>query len=343
MTERDPIDQEVSKETSVETNWKRMGLASILILVVAWLALSVGPNTWNWLIEQYRLRQSPQFTFTFSGVPDETHPVYEVTFDMFYTSKPLGSFDISVNADYRGQGYNYPVDVIIRPAEGNPKPVGRWKNFRDDHTKPQSLTLTDKSLFEYSNVPYLPSVVGLADGVTDTLSKGKFDIEVIAQDGTRLASKTVEVVNTPWSHAAQLSDSLIGATQAITAYVTVRNIGMPAEFYVVGNLYDATSVPTDTLEQGQDGWSPAKSWGQPQMTFSAPSPSAVENGAEFTIEFPIAGGQLQNRHTYVLETFAIKRLPGLEFSPGDWRTSPESWRIRDNPTYMLIVVPVGME
>ena len=118
---------------------------------------------------------------------------------------------------------------------------------------------------------------------------------------------------------------------------------MPAEFYVVGNLYDATSVSIDTLEQGEDGWSPAKSWGKPQMAFGEPSPGVMKTGTEFTVQLPIAAGQLYARCTYVLETFALKHLPGLEFSPGDWRTSPESWRVRDNPTYMLIVVPAGME
>ena len=82
---------------------------------------------------------------------------------------------------------------------------------------------------------------------------------------------------------------------------------------------------------------------QPQMAFGEPSPGVMKTGTEFTVQLPIAAGQLHARRTYVLETFALKHLPGLEFSPGDWRTSPESWRVRDNPTYMLIVVPAGME
>jgi hypothetical protein len=336
------LDQE-SKETSVQTNWKKVGFVALLLLVIVVLASSIGPGAWRQLTREYRLHRTPEFTFTFSGLPDPNDPTYEVTFDMFYARAPLGKFGVSISADYRGSGYEGPVDVTIRPATGEPRSVGRWDNFKNDHATSQVFTLTERSLFEYSAVPLVTSVVGLADGVVDTPSEGTFDIEVTAADGTRLARKTAKVVNTPWSHAAQLSDSLIGATQSITAYVTVRNIGAPAEFYVVGNLYDATSVSPDTIEQGEDGWSPAKSWGEPQVSFGELSPGVVQTGAKFTIALPIDSGQFEARHTYILETFALKHLPGLEFSPGDWRTSPESWRVRDNPTYMMIVVPAGME
>jgi len=334
---------QASKETSVETNWKKIGLAAAIVLVAIALASFFGLNVWGRVVKEYRLRQAPQFTFTFSNVLNESSPTYEVTFDMLYASKPLGQFVVSVNADYRGTGFAYPVAIGIRRATGDLESIGRWDNFRDQHATPQTFTLTEKSLAEYAAVPPQASVVGLADNAIDLPSKGQFHIEVTAQDGTQLARQVVEVVNTPWSHATQLSDSLIAATQTITAYVTVRNIGMPAEFYVVGNLYDATSVSIDTLEQGEDGWSPAKSWGKPQMAFGEPSLGVVKTGIEFTVQLPIAAGQLHARRTYVLETFALKHLPGLEFSPGDWRTSPESWRVRDNPTYMLIVVPAGME
>lgn len=339
MTE---LDQE-SKETSVQTNWTKVGLVALLILVVVVAGSSVGPALWRQLTREYRLRQSPEFTFTFSGVADQDAPVYEVTFDMFYARTPLGKFDVSISADYRGQGYDGPVDVAIRPAAGEPISIGRWDNFKNDHAKPLTFTLTERALFEYSAVPLTTSVVGLADGVVDTPSEGTFEVVVTAADGSHLAQKGVKVINTPWSHAAQLSDSLIGATQSITAYVTVRNIGAPAEFYVVGNLYDATSVSPDTIEQGEDGWSPGKSWGKPQVTFGELSPGTIAGGARFTVALPIASNQFQARHTYILETFALKHLPRLEFSPGDWRTSPESWRVRDNPTYMMIVVPAGME
>lgn len=317
-------------------HWKGIGgIVSILTLAVVILQLCFGQGL-LWPMLNNRIdEQPPTFEFQCEDVLEQNVPVYEVTEPLADIGSPLDPFQITVTSDYHGDNVHGPVLIRIRTANGVPVEVNRWDDFQVVPRKSCSLFLTPSDLFNYSRVTHKSSALNLTHEDPTADRRGQFDIEIVHKNKI-LANKTITVVNTPWFHSTQLSDSVIHAGEPITTYATVRNFGIPSKFIVFGNLYDSTSADTSTLESSD--WGPNESW-ELLNYYGNIETDVIDTNNELIVPFVIRGSFFEERHTYILETYAVKYLPYLKFPEGDdWRTSMHSWRVRDQPHYSTIVV-----
>jgi hypothetical protein len=239
---------------------------------------------------------------------------------------------ITVNAiksgDNRGD-----VIVQITRANGETVEVARWKEFQNSWSSSQSFSLTPSKIFEYAGVRTTASAIDPTASNPIEKKTGQFKLEII-HNNAPLYSQPIQVVNAPWIHSTQLSDSELVGKEAVTAYITVKNFGFPAEFNIVANLYDATEGQPSTLERS---WWAGKTW--KGILYKATQRTAVlDTGKESTVALVIPAEHFTTRHAYILETFAVKRLPFLKFPGGDWLKSEEGWRARDQVHYSTIVV-----
>jgi len=271
--------------------------------------------------------QPPKFDFQFGGVIDNDNPIYEVTEELAYIGSKLGTIKIIVSADYSGNKISGPVNIKIQSDD-----VDEWAQFQHPNRDSKVFYLTPSDLFNYSGVAARGAALNLTQTDSPAATSGQFKIDV-GWSGDELANKKVTVVNTPWIHSTQLSDSTIYAGENITAYVTVKNRGAPSNFYVVGLLYETTSTDSSTLVIGSKGWDPEKTWGA-VMHSTDQKTDKIDNNTESIVPLPIPGYKFEAQHTYILETYAIKELPYLH-PKKDW---PNCWEVRDPPHYSTIVV-----
>jgi len=269
----------------------------------------------------------PKFDFQFGGVIDNDNPIYEVTEELAYIGSKLGTIEIIVSADYSGNEISGPVNIEIQSDE-----VDMWAQFQHPNRDSNVFYLTPSDLFNYSGVPARVAALNLTQSDSPAATGGQFKIDVVWNDN-ELASKIITVVHTPWIHSTQLSDSTIYAGENITAYVTVKNRGAPSNFYVVGLLYETTSTNSSTFVIGSEGWWPGETWGNPSHMADQKT-DKIDTNSECIVPLPIPGDKFEAQHTYILETYAIKKLPYLH-PKKDW---PYCWEVRDSPHYSTIVV-----
>lgn len=319
---------------------RKMPTVAVAALLVAVASLLFGPNIVLRIREAWIAGRPPDFEFLCEGVLEPNVCVYEVAEQLAYVDTDLGEFQIGVSSDYRGDEYPGAVVIQIRPGIGDaPVKRGEWEQFQMLPRETKAITLTASHLFGYAGLSdRTPSITPQEESAT--VSTGHFDIEVThGLGGPVLATATITVVNSPWLHLTQLSDSTIRAGEPVTAYVTVRNLGGPADFKVVGILYDATMAVSGTLDTGggSEGWWPSKSWARIDAV-GQPTDHEILNNEEFTVALVVHGHHFQERHIYILETYVVKHLPYLQYPDGGWISSAESWRARDQPHYSTVVV-----
>lgn len=291
-------------EPKKEMTSKQISLGAILILVITILTLMFGPNILGQIHSYLEAKQPPTFEFQCEDVLANV-PVYEVTEHLADIGSPLDPFQITVTSDYCGNNVRGPVRIRIRTANEEPVRLNlSWENFQISHSESRSLFLTPSDLFNYSRLSHKSSALNLTQGDPTADRRGQFDIEIV-HNNKILANKTITVVNTPWFHSTQLSDSVIQVGEPITTYVTVRNLGIPSEFIVFGDLYDSTSADTATIE-GTD-WGPNKSWKLLDY-YGNIETDVIDTNGELTVPFVIPGSFFEERHTYILETCAVKNL-----------------------------------
>lgn len=293
-------------------------LRSIVIFVAAIVTILVGLTS--------IISFDPSFDFNYLDQPNDP-PIYEVTEGLADPGSAIDLSDIYAIATYSGKKYSGPVNIQIKTASGETKTIANWSNFQKSHLD-IPLDLAPSDLFEYSGL-----------NCEDPEGKrGVFEIEV-AYSGKKLHSEKITVVYTPWLHTTRLSNVAIPANESITARVKVKNFGTPSKFKVVGNLYDATFINTSTLESYfKEWWAPKKTWNLTHPEVNETNAKIDTNG-ECTVVLTINGSFFEERHIYILETFAEKNLPYLKFpiENGSINLS-ESWRVRDQPHYSAIVV-----
>lgn len=326
-------DNEPKKEM---TSKQIIAILIFLAIVTPTLTFMFGPNILGQIHSYWGAKQPPKFEFQYEDVLEPNVPVYEVTEHLADIGSLLGKVRITVTTDYGGNNVRGTVCIRIRRANEVPVRLNQsWENFQISHSESRSLFLTPSDLFNYSRLSHKSSALNLTQGDPTADRRGQFDIEIV-HNNKILANKTITVVNTPWFHSTQLSDSVIQVGEPITTYVTVRNLGSPSKFIVFGDLYDSTSADTSTIE-GTD-WGPNKSWKLLDY-YGNIETDVIDTNGELTVPFVIPGSFFEERHTYILETCAVKYLPYLKFPEGyDWRTSKHSWRVRDPPHYSTIVV-----
>ena len=310
---------------------KRNFLVGIALLIVTIILVVIA--VYPIISTSIKSNQPPKFDFLFEGVLDNDNPIYEVTEELVDLNSTIDMSKIRVSATYKGEDYNGQVNIQIKPASGETIDVANWSNFQKSHSDVE-LDLTPLDLFKNS---------GLNDG--DPESKlGWFEIEVTyPHEPLPLHSENITVVYTPWVHSIQLSDSaILAGSEDITAGVTVKNFGSPSKFKVFGHLYDATSINTSTLVD----YSKGIGWWAPERTWYLKADDVVDNETDIistnegrTVVLTINRSFFEERHIYILETYAVKNLPYLKYPSDDtWITSDESWRVRDQPHYSAIVV-----
>jgi hypothetical protein len=299
------------------------------IFVVIGVLVEVVPPA----IRVWELNQPPKFDFHFEGVLDNDNPIYEVTEELADPNSTIDMSKIHVSATYKGEDYNGQVNIQIKTPSGETKPVANWSNFQKSHSDVK-LDLTPLDLFKNS---------GLNDG--DPEGKlGWFEIEVTyPHEQLPLHSENITVVYTPWVHSIQLSDSaILAGSEDITACVTVKNFDSPSKFKVFGHLYDATSINTSTLvdySKGIGSWAPTRTWDLKADDVIDHEIDIISTNEGRTAVLTINRSFFEERHIYILETYAVKNLPYLKYPSDDtWITSDESWRVRDQPHYSAIVV-----
>lgn len=292
---------------------------AILVSIVVFLAAIVT----IWLGAPSIISFPPSFDFNYLDQPNDP-PVYELTEQLADPGSTIDLSDIYAIATYSGKEYSGLVNIQIKNARGETKTIANWSNFQKSHSD-IPLDLAPSDLFEYSGL-----------NCEDPEGKrGKFEIEV-AYLGKKLYSEKITVVYTPWLHTTQLSDVAILAGEPITACVTVKNFGSSSKFNVIGLLYDATSINTSTLESAR--WAPSDSWDHKTEGDANYVTGMIGNNEECTAELTLNGNLFEERHIYILETYAVKNRPYLKYRNGTWITSPDSWRVRDQPHYSTIVV-----
>jgi len=308
-------------------------IGTVIAILVFLFDRGILPRIWEG-IESHR---PPTFDFIYEGLLEPEIARYEVTQELFHIDSLLSNFQITVSADYYGNKYSGPVIIRILPTYGQPIEVARWDDFRAMHKDIRSFTLTPSQLIRYSGLSYSYPALPLFQNHLTEERMGKFDIEVF-YDGQALGKESITVVNTPWTHSIQLSDSSIAVTEPITAFVTVKNFGAPSDFYVNGLLYEIRDVITQSLEVGDVGWWPDKSWEYTKEKIYWDIGELVTD-QEISEELPLTSVSFNERRIYILETYVVKKLPDLKFpDSGDWISSDESWRIRDQPLYSTFVV-----
>ena len=295
-------------------------IVGFVVMILTLAALFTGGIEW------YKSLQAPEFDFRYGGMQTNVPPIYEVTEWLADTDskKNISIKSIIVSAEYSGKEHNGQVLIKIKPASGKSKEVTNWSNFRSNHSDlPLDLVPSRLSNYAGVNCYEYPG------------NRGQFEIEIAPPEDKPLHTEKITVVNTPWLHYTQLSDASIFAGEPITACVTVKNFGCPSEFCVYGILYDATDTNTSLLELAE--WWPGVTWDSTNYSKQEVT-NKIDTKKECTIVLTINGSFFKERHMYILETYAVKNLPYLKFHDGNWTTSFDRWRVRDQPHYSTIVV-----
>ncbi len=291
----------------------------------------------------YVLRRPPSFTFLCEGGAEPGSCVYEVTSPLRWGGDQQSRAQIIVSADYCSGHVAGPVHIEIQPAEGESTEVEGWEQFQASHGESRTVSLALEDLFAYSGVPHPDGVPGITASGAPKQARGQFDIRIMYADKV-MASTTITVVNTPWLHCTYLADSVIRAGEPLTAYVTVMNFGGRSSFSVEGGLHEVFPADSDTvsstLEVDSDGWHLGKTW---PLLYYTPSDmtnlvDTIQTGQDSTVRLVLPGHLFKSRHVYILDTWAVKRLPYLSFPDGDWRSSKDSWRAADYGQFSVVVV-----
>jgi hypothetical protein len=316
----------MKEDYSKRNFWVGIALLIVAIVTVVFVAYPL-------ISTSIKSNQPPKFDFRFGGVLDNDNPRYEVTGELADPNSPIVMSKIHVSATYNGEDYSGQVNIQIKTPGGETIDVANWSNFQKSHSDIE-LDLTPLDLFKNS---------GLNDGDPEG-KQGWFEIEVTyPHEQLPLHRKNITVVYTPWVHSIQLSDSaIVAGSEDITACVTVKNFGSPSEFKVFGHLYDATSINTSTLVDYSEGigwWAPSRTWDLKADDIADIVTDMINTNEERTTMLTINRSFFEERHIYILETYAVKNLPYLKYPSDDtWITSDESWRVRDQPHYSAIVV-----
>jgi len=292
-------------------------------------------------------KKLPNFILQYEGLKDSKNPVYEVAEEL--NNKILGEFKITVSTDYKGDKIRGEVDVIIVTAKGDSILVSKWDDFQITKNQSRTFYLTTEDLFNYSGLPSRAYSLDVIKEDPIAEKKGKFDIEISQINGKILFKQTVTVLSSPWFHSTQISDSTIREGEEINAYVFLKDYGTDSKFLVVGLLYE---LPSDENKIFINSSALKVPWSPNEMLNSDPvdevraeiDPLEFENKeGKISLNFPSQeakkkGFKFEKERIYLLETFVIKYLPYLKYPDDDWKSSSESWRVRDEPSYLLIFV-----
>ncbi len=329
---------------------KLVAILAIVGALVGIVSVFFGEGIYQRLRDYLITKQPPRFEFLHEGALRSNVPVYEVTEELAHapSGNPIitkSTFQISVSAKYEGDEYAGPVRIVLIASDGREVHFDGWESFQKSSQDTVPVPLDPLDLVDYSGVDREPFPLNRIQRAPEAVTKGQFNIEI--RSGSRiLDTERITVLNTPWYHTVQLSDSSIQAGGSVTAYVTVENIGGPSRFSVFCILYDATYVDPSTLNIGSEGWWPAKTWDDAIGIVTAQTEKVIGTNEEFSVVFKIPGEsftkpsfKFQAKHVYVVETYVLKKLPYLRFpDEGSWLTSEDRWRARNHPQYATIVV-----
>ena len=278
----------------------------------------------------------------------------------FVENDNLEEFEIFITANYWGNKYGGPVDIVTEPKIDLENETKGWDDFRNDFSESRSIKLKPYELYYLADIPSdIPSLNLDVDSPHDEIkTEGEFDIIIEAPGYGELERITIKVINTTWFHSTQLSDSAILEGEKVIVYVTVKNLGAPSEFKVNYVLYKATEVDADSLtmnpyKEYKKYWWPLKTWknagespeGESVEVSDYVITEIIDRNNEYTVKFEIPGENTTNfkfesKNIYILETDARKNLPYVKFPNGEsWTVgSKENWRLRDQAQFSTIVV-----
>lgn len=325
-----------------------------LILGIIFFTVMIISATTPWIKDLSTYLFKPKFTFQFQGINDQENPVYEITEELYYnsifevntdTGEPwVEKFYITTSQNPK---INFGSQLSLQIVKNNKEEtIMLTKQFEKNEVK---IELTTLDLYKYSGLSAETPSLNIQNHIDDVII-GDFKIRIITENNKVLDRKTIRVKYTPWCHSTQLSDySLIDSLEKVNenlkSYVTVKNFGETGKFIVINILYDSTDFEFSSLNKGNEGWWPAKTWGNNKYVVPNNDNHSledyiieIEKNEIITFESIIPIKFFKLHHTYILETFVIKKLPYLRFNVGDWFTSDQRWRLRDRPSYSEIIV-----
>lgn len=334
-------------------NWKMLKKVALIIAIVSGIVGSIHYTT-PWIKHLSTYLFEPKFTFEFQGINDQEIPVYEITEELYYdpifevntdTGEPwVEKFCITISQNPK---INFPSQLSIQIVKNNKEEtIIPTKQFEKNELK---IELTTLDLYDYSGLSADTPSLNIQNHIDDVII-GDFKIRIITGNNKVLDEKTIRVKYTPWCHSTQLSDySLVDSSKKVNenlkSYVTVKNFGEPGKFIVINILYNSTDFEFSSLNIGNKGWWPAKTWGNNK--YVVPNNDnhnledyiiEIEKNEIITFESIVPIEFFKAHNTYILETYVIKKLPYLRFNVGDWFTSDQRWRLRDRPSYSEIIV-----
>lgn len=334
-------------------NWKMLRKVALIIAIVSGIVGIIHYAT-PWIENLSTYLFKPKFTFQFQGINDQENPVYEITEELYYnsifevntdTGEPwVEKFYITISQNPK---INFGSQLFLQIVKNNKEEtIMLTKQFEKNEVKIELNTL---DLYKYSGLSAETPSLNIQNHINDVIA-GDFKIRIITESNKVLDKKTIRVKYTPWCHSTQLSDyslidSSIKVNKNLKSYVTVKNFGEPGKFIVINILYDSTDFKFSSLNIGSKGWWPAKTWGNNK--YVVPNNDnhnledyiiEIENSEIITFESIIPIEFFEPYHTYILETYVVKKLPYLRFNLGDWFTSDQRWRLRDRPSYSEIII-----
>lgn len=318
-------------------NKKTLSTLEIFGILIAILVGITGIITFftDWLPCKPFAVCQPRITFVFPGSMDPGEPVYEVAEGIYYSGE-LGSTEVVIYAEYDGKEYGERVVVELVNSDGIKQEVGRWDNFRTDHLRPLSVTITPEELMKNAGLPAGNDAYTWLTA-PDQVNRGQFKIQAVTLDGREvLGEKVITVLHTPWLHQTQLSTSVTSGGRDVKVFLSARNLGNTSNFNIEAYIYDATELDPETLASQPDGWWVAKSW--PEVVYSHIEMRKIAENSSEEFGFTIPGSALTGGHVYVLTTVAYKELPYLKITDDSWEKSDEKWRYRDHLNLDTIVV-----
>jgi hypothetical protein len=302
-------------------------------LIVSLLGLLIGSGAIFTVVTLINQSQPPQFKIsainTLAG-----HNIYEVTNHIISggdTEAMTITWGLEVTPQYSGNDQFGEVRVTVKDQQGHLMAEGKWDNFSRDATV-LKVPLDPHKLC----VQVRP--IGLYGGFEQNIFKADnykppeavFDIAITRASSpqTPLLTDTLTVRNAPWYHYTAMSAWHGDGKDAIDAYVYARNLGDPADFYVIGEVFEIAAVPGVAWDQ----------W--PWVDYRHAVVPNVGSGQEFTatLSFPAKDTfKFEDGKAYLVNIYVIKRQNYVVFADQlPLPTSIQSWRFGSFVTQHLL-------
>jgi hypothetical protein len=328
MTRPTPKGATAAHPAPQKTNWA---------LVISLVGLLVGSGIIWKATDLIGQRQAPRFAISLLNDPTGRKE-YEVSYYLVQIGPPPTArldMGVEVRPTYSGASQGR-VQVIVRDPGDRTVGQAEWPSF-DKSAGPLQVK------FDWAA---LAAGLSPAGSLSGTLASGRsqpptlYTVSVLSSEGKTLATDTFTIRQTPWDHFTRVVPNFIGdVSQPVTVLVRGHNQGAPGQFALLTEVYPMTTADQSAPAFGK----PFNPW--PKQFFTYTDIGRVEAGAAFTATQQIMPAQFTFRTgvCYTIKTFAMKKLPYIDFPGVTWTAGEEAWRLGDWEDYSLVCCPANKE